>query len=364
MRVTLVIASLGPGGAERVLATIANHWVEVGWTVVLLTFQAAGQTIYNPLDRRIHVVSLDLLADSRSARAAVSNNLRRVLRLRRAIRESRPDVVLSFVDQANVVTLLATRGLGTPVVVSERTHPGHHPIGRVWTRLRRAIYPAATAVVTQTPAALEYFTGWSLRHATVLPNPVHPTGSSGSPDSRQVTAVGRLGPEKGFDVLLRAFARLAPECPDWSLVIWGEGPKRAELEALRDDLGLGGRVRLPGVTATPGDWRAETGLFVLSSRYEGFPNALAEAMAAGLPVVAADCRAGPREMVDDGRTGLLVPPDDPIALAEAMRRLMVDASLRTRLGTDARRSMGRFEATAVLSAWTDLMSRAAEGRLS
>lgn len=178
------------------------------------------------------------------------------------------------------------------------------------------------------------------------------------PAGRRVVAVGRLVAQKGFDLLLQAFARLQGRYPDWSLVIVGEGPLRAELEGLVERLGLSGRVFLPGLVQAVPALLKRCDLFVLASRYEGFPNALGEAMAAGLPVIAADCPTGPRELVRHGVDGLLVPPEDPATLAEAMDRLMGDGEERRRLAGRAVEVTARFSEEKVLALWDQVLAEA------
>jgi glycosyltransferase involved in cell wall biosynthesis len=143
--------------------------------------------------------------------------------------------------------------------------------------------------------------------------------------------MGRLHPQKGFDLLLEAFSRIKDQYPDWSLTILGDGPLREQIESLRDELGLKGRVHLPGAVKNPHQVLKQAELFVLSSRREGFSLALLDAMSYGLPVVAFDCRSGPREIIRDGVDGVLVPPEDVGAMAEALGRLMSDESERNRL---------------------------------
>lgn len=176
-----------------------------------------------------------------------------------------------------------------------------------------------------------------------------------------VVGVGHLVPVKGFDLLVQSFARCAVRFPEWRLMIWGLGSEETRLRALADEHGIADRVDLPGRSATPGSWLNSAGIFVLSSRHEGFPNVLLEAMAHGLPVIAADCPiGGPRTMVTDAVDGLLVPAEDIEALAAALQQLMSDPILRRNLGQAAYESVGRRYAMAnIMAIWTALVHQAA-----
>lgn len=361
LRVCLVIPGMGTGGAERVLAQLANHWAALGWQVSLLTFAGRELPVYQALSPEIALRPLDLMRPSRGLREGILNNLRRVARLRQAIRESRPDAVLSFIDQANITTLAATLGLGIPVVVSERVDPAHHDIGRLWSALRSLLYPFATAVVVQTTRVAAQFRWLTRRRIVVLPNMIPAPAHSAQPaagDGREgvIGGVGRLVRQKGFDLLIAAFARIADRHPSWRLKIWGDGPERPALERQVAETGLGNRIELAGVTAQPGGWIEDVDLFVLSSRYEGFPNVLGEAMAAGLPVVAFDCPSGPRDIIREG--GLLVAAEDIGALSDALDRAIKDGGLRRTLGNAARSDIARYSPEIVLDEWTRLLKKA------
>ena len=361
MNITLVISGLTAGGAERIMISLANHWVEQGQAVTLITFGAGPP--YYPLDDRVALRQLDLPSYGRPLHRALTSTARRILGLRKAIRASRPDIVISFLGKINALTVMATRGLGVPVVVSERNNPNMQVFRPAWRWLRRRLYGLSAGLVTPSQGVLDTFPERLRRSGRVIPNPVDlppdflaselTPRATGSP---RLIAVGRLEDQKGFDLLLEAYGKIAADFPDWTLTIRGEGNRRAEIERLRDQLGLADRVSLPGVTDRPGAWVDEGEIFVLSSRYESFGNVLTEAMVAGLPIVSFDCPFGPGEIIENEVDGLLVPPEDADALAEAMARMMKDADLRRRFGEKAQQNVRRFERSRIMERWDDLVA--------
>jgi glycosyltransferase involved in cell wall biosynthesis len=166
-----------------------------------------------------------------------------------------------------------------------------------------------------------------------------------------VLAAGRFGPEKGFETLLESFALIGAERKGWELVIVGDGPLRNILERRIHELGIGDAVHLPGRVGNMADWYSSADLFVLSSRFEGFPNVLVEAMAHGLAVISTDCETGPRELIVNGENGLLVPVEGTAALASSMARLMADHQLRVALGRAAAGIGERFGIVDVATQW-------------
>lgn len=365
MRVCFFIWGLRAAGAERVLTFLANRWEAKGWDVTILTMEDGSLPPFYPLAPGIRIRPLGLMREGGTAWSGLANNLGRLRVLRRAVREARPDVLVSFIDKANTLAVLATRGLGIPVVVSERTDPSRRSLGRAWERLRAFAYRRADALVFQSSAVRDWFPAPIARKGLVIPNPVPPPPGPGpllvgSPQEgpMRMVALGRLYPVKGFDLLLEAFAAASARVPGWELEIWGEGPERGALERQVEALGLAGRVRLPGLTEHPFDVLRASDLFVLPSRAEGFPNALVEAMACGKAVLCTDFGGAAREIVRDGVDGRVVPAADAGALAEALAELMADGEARDRLAARAPEVMARFEPEQVLAQWEAALASA------
>lgn len=362
MKLALVISSLAAGGAERVLCTLANSFAERGHKVTMLTDASMALDHYR-LSARVQRITFDLQSDSAGIQDKVLRNLSRIKRLRSALLTTAPDAVLAFGDTVNTRTVLSCLGTGIPVVVSERTDPRQHVLPWPWRLLRLLLYPFAARVVVQTEPVAQWARGVvPSRRVHVIPNPVRPLPPLAPRPSilggrRFVIAVGRLGVEKGFDMLLRAFARADLSQFEWQLVILGEGPERLTLQGQIDSLGLRDCVLMPGAVLEPQQWLQHADFFVLSSRFEGFPNALLEAMQCGLSAVAFSCPSGPGEIIQHEHTGLLVPPGDIDALAGAICRLGIDPHLRHRLGAAGAQDVARrFNLDRISALWEDLLS--------
>jgi glycosyltransferase involved in cell wall biosynthesis len=364
--VTLLLDDMGGGGAARVAAHLSGAWAEMGRKVTILTGDDGQRPPHYPLHPSVAHLSLAWHATSRSLLDGFWANLRRLARLRRAIRGLQPDLVVSFLDTINVRCLLATLGLGIPVLISERTDPHGRSLGLAWETLRLVTYSWSGALVVQSRHALSYFPPRLRAKGLVIPNPVPPAPAAGAPSRRadrfSVATLGSLRSVKGHDQLIEAFALLADQFPSWDLWIHGEGPARDRLEAQVRCLHLEARVHLPGSTDQSTARLREADLFVLPSRTEGFPNALAEAMACGLPVISFDCASGPRELIRPEVDGMLVPAGDIPGLAVAMARLMADPAERERMAARAPEVVERFSTDKILDLWERAIQLAAWSR--
>lgn len=361
--ITLVIASMGRGGAERAVAKLASGLAEKGEQVDLVLARSGGLNLaqLHPAVRVVHLGAPRLVAA--------------LVPLARYLRQNRPAVVFSALDYVNVVTILA-RALSrvpVPLVVSERNTlsaaVAHTTRRRTrWMpRLIRWTYPRADAVVAVSEGvATDLVTLCGLRADSVhvLNNPIvtpelermraEPVEHPWLRDKTipTVLAVGRFVPQKDFGTLLEAFAMARRSRPA-RLVLLGDGVLRPDLEEQVSRLGIGDDVSLPGFVANPYPSMAAADVFVLSSRWEGSPGVLIEAMSCGTPVIATDCPSGPRQILDGGRYGRLVRPSDPAALADAL----VDA-LDGHIPAPPRKSWEPYEQHSSVEAYLDLLAKA------
>jgi GalNAc-alpha-(1->4)-GalNAc-alpha-(1->3)-diNAcBac-PP-undecaprenol alpha-1,4-N-acetyl-D-galactosaminyltransferase len=357
----LAVHSLEAGGAERVVSEMASWWAARGRAVAVLTLDPVGKDCY-PLHPHVQRVSFNL--DIPRTRLHIPLHLvRRLIDIRHAVLGCKPDVLVSFIDRMNITMLCALAGTGIPLIVTERTDPRHHDIGFFWSLFRRLIYPLSRMLVVQTDSV----SAWARRivpdsRVGVIPNFVRPlpapeeTTSGEMPAGPFVLAVGRLSREKGHDVLISSFARTGAHQQGWRLVILGDGPERPSLERLAAGLGIAGAVSMPGIVREPAAWMYKAGIFVLPSRYEGFPNALLEAMSCGCAVISTNCPSGPAEIIHHDQDGLLVPAEDIEALSSAMKRCMRDETLRERLGRRALDVRSRFSQSSIMAQWDGLMA--------
>ncbi len=357
-KLSIVIAALGAGGAERVATVLSSAWATRGIDVMLLTIDSADRDFYT-VHPNVTRKGLDLLRTSRNFIDATIHNLRRVRRLRDGLARNHADIVVSFVDVTNVLTLLATIGLKTRVVVTEHIDPRYHPLPRIWKLLRRLTYPLADELIVLTESTARWGRSVTRRNnVRVIPNPLaappDPTPSS-EIEPNTVVAMGRLEVQKGFDILINAFGKVASMHPSWKLTIFGEGSERPRLERLVEQLGLTGQVTLPGITKDPFGVLAAADIFALSSRYEGFGNVLLEAMSIGTAVIATRCPSGPEDLITDEVDGLLVPVNDIETLAAGLHRLIEDEPARKRLGAAARMSAKRFSVEGVMRSWDPVL---------
>lgn len=361
MKVACIIHSLCGGGAERVMAGLACRLAQRNHQLTLITLDDGQHDRYqiNPeIERRC----LNVMSEGGRVTTRIRNTRTRIQALTQAIEQASPDVALSFCDRTNILTLLAARKLTVPVVVSERSEPSQQNLGRFWEWMRGRTYSRADAIVALTEHSASYLRNRLGAKVVVIPSaietPPNISDRSVAQSNRRIVGVGRLEKEKGFDRLLEAFSDYIVRAPedhqDWNLRIIGEGSIRDRLESRIDELGLAQRVTLPGWIQPVWDELTQATLFVLPSRYEGFPSSLLEAMAAGVPSIAVDCPSGPGAVIDSGVNGLLV-QNDVSSLSAGILRMIQAAEAREQLGVAGRQIIDRFDWDSMVSAYEQLL---------
>jgi GalNAc-alpha-(1->4)-GalNAc-alpha-(1->3)-diNAcBac-PP-undecaprenol alpha-1,4-N-acetyl-D-galactosaminyltransferase len=368
MKITLISSSLKVGGAERVMSIIANYWAARDWQITILSFDDGSAPPFYDLDKRIEYRSLGLRYHSGFNLLTLSHNLRQIRSLKKAIVASRPDLIVSFVNTTNIMTLLASWSLRVPTIVCEHVYPAFGGLGKISQFLQKRLYCRAALVTVQTHSGLSFFPADRGYKTVVIPNPIalpdveQSDQSQLFTDDRHLLAIGKLIPQKGFDLAIRAFAQVCDTHPEWTLTICGEGEMRGELEDLCVQLRLEDRVYLPGVVKNIDAHLRKADIFVLSSRFEGFPVTLCEAMACGVPVIATDCLSGPREIVHSGQDGVLVVTDNVDALAVGLDLLMSDPVKRQYFSHHAPKVLNRFGVEPVMAIWDGAIRQVLDGQ--
>lgn len=365
IRVLFVVSSLGCGGAEAVIRLLVQSLAspDIGpdnLQLAVLTIEPAALD-FHTLPAGVERSCVRRIGEPFQG-GSLSYNFRLLRKLRIDIQALRPTVIVSFGDTLNARVLLSTIGLGIPVIVSERNDPRRQRIPIVWQILRRLLYPYAALLVVQTQSMSHWAGQWiENQKIQTIPNPIEPSLSSPiavEERAKFILAVGSLHHRKGHDLLIEAFARIHDFLPDWTLTIAGEGPARANLTNQIAKLDLSKKITLIGRINQPRDLYRTCGMFVLSSRYEGFPNVLCEAMAESAPVVSFNCLSGPGEIVSHEIDGLLVRPEDVTQLAETLQRLAHDLALRERLSIAASRAVEGLHPKIVSKEWAKAISTA------
>ena len=321
----LLIPRMGNGGAERVLATIANNLCrEHDVRIVTMT---DAESFY-PLDDRVKIIGLGQKM-SRANKikkifSAAFGGIKAYFSLRKIVKKEKIDVVLSFLGPASFLAImLKLFGPKCRVVVSERCDPLAR--GKLYRFFERSFFPRADVVVCQSATVTMFFKEKHRRKTVVIPNPIAASAIPERYNGKRrhvVVGVGRLDTQKNFSMLIRAFSRLPEEFSDYTLEIYGGGPLEATLNEQIAKLGISDRAHLMGVKKGVMHYIADASLYVMSSDYEGFPNALAESMASGIPVISTDFPTGvARDLVKE-ENGIVIPVGDEDALLAAMQEML------------------------------------------
>ncbi len=351
MKILILNADLGYGGAEKMLAFLAGSLADAGMDVTFLTYRDGNDS--RRLSDSVKREHLELESEGGS----LKEYIRTVAFLRKYVRKERFDLALAFLLPSQVRLIPACKGTGTKVLLSQRGDPYHcedYSHGKLISRLNNYLFGKADFYVFQTEKAKKFYPEKIRRRSTVIPNPVMPVKRtcSRTPESteKRIVSVGRLEiRQKRQDLLIEAFKKFSSEFPEYILEIYGGGEDE---EKIRNLTAGNEKIKLKGVSSDIPSAIENAAMFVMTSDYEGIPNALAEAMSLGLPCISTDCSPGGAALlIENGRNGLLVPCDNPESICEAMKGLARDPATADSMGKQATKITDRFSPDIISGKW-------------
>lgn len=357
-KIAFVTYCMRSGGTERVISILSNY-LSNDYDVFIITL-VDGPSFYalNPSVTLLN--SKNKPKPTKGIFNALQSNFRTYKSILKILKEKKIDLAIGFLTANNILATLAAKRLGIPVIISERNNPYLQSAftASSWKVLRRLVYPMANILTVQTQRVSSFYTSFiKERKLVTIPNPINPDFDRTMRVKKEniVLNVGRLEDQKGQDVLIRAFSEAQLE--GWQLHIVGEGNLRPNLTDLISELGLENSVLLLGKKLNIAEYYATSKIFAFSSRYEGFPNALLEAMYFGLACVSTDCPTGPAEMIENGVNGYLVAVDDTHALTLTLQKLAAYDDLRITLGQAACKSVKQYGTEEIVGEWKHLIDR-------
>ena len=351
MKIVFTIAHMNLGGAQKVCYNLIN-WIKENTDSEVHLVICSNRKVKGEYD--IKKISHSFVP---------GGLIQKIKGIRRELKRISPDVLVTMGVPQALFDVPACLGLGIRHIISERNDPAHFGGKAVVRVVSRFLMRRADGFVFQTKNARTFYGGQIAKRSVVIPNPLfisddYPTTQYGGEREKAIVATGRLNKQKNHPLLIRAFKRIADEFSDYKLIIYGEGPERQNDEALIQELGLQERALLPGTINDVPEKIYKASLYVLSSDFEGMPNALMEAMALGLPCISTDCPCGgPRELTTDGEDCLLVPVDDEKALADAMRKVLSNEKFAMELGKNAMLIREQLSLDKVCKQWYEYLDK-------
>lgn len=368
MHILFTITSLSSGGAERVTANLSNEWIKRGYEVTIVTIASKKDDFYE-LNSKINRIGLNLDNNSANPLQAIIANTKRIISIRKVLKKIKPDFVIGMMPVSAVLTIIASMGLKNRIIACERNYPPMSELNRFWAKLRRITYPKAAVVTAQTSEIAKWIKdNIKVKVVEVIPNPIVFPLPNNNPiikpesivakEDLLLLAVGKLKKQKGLDLLISAFCALHEQFPEWKLVIIGDGKMKSSLENVINERKLVNKILLPGRVGNIADWYNRADIYVMSSRFEGFPNTLAEAMAHGCPVISYDCPTGPSDLIRNDINGVLVKQTGSIdALVSALTELMINENKRNQLSEKAVEVRETYSLPKILTKWDTIFNK-------
>ncbi len=359
-KICFVLPTLTSGGSERVVSTLSNYWVQQGHCVNIIVLDRTQFKPFYQLSENINFESIDIFSKPKNYFKKAAVTLTQIFLLRKKFRQIHPNVIISFIDITSLLAINASFFLGIKLIVSERSNPIKKDVNSILKNANRMFFfRFADGIVLQTRQVKEYYPRSYKKKITIIPNPVvvPPVEFIKNQETNfsRIISVGRLEYPKGQDILIRAFAKISSRYPEWKLTLVGVGTLKNELQNLCHKLQITKQVEWFGQTDNVWKILSQSDIFVSSSRYEGFPNALCEAMACGLAVISTDCPFGPGELISNNVNGILIPVEDEASLSHEISRLIENKKLRSDLGQKAKSIIDSYSLDKIALSWECLI---------
>lgn len=348
MKIVFVSQPLSTGGAERVVAVLANRFCELGHEVKIVVIDNGDSNIYST-HKDVEFVHIDKPSNP------LFDLFNRAKKMRRYFQLYRPDVILSFTTQKNVSTLLATLFTKHRVIISERNNPYKDPQSRALRLLRKILYFTADGYVFQTEGAKEFFSRKIQRRSCVIPNPIRDDLPQPWNEDRtkRIVMVNRLDPQKNLKMAIDAFQSISEHNSDYCLEIFGKGPLQKDLTDYILSKGLEGKVFLKGFCSHVNDEIKDAAIYLMTSDFEGMSNSLMEALALGLPCISTDHpTGGARALIKDHVNGILIPVGNNKACVLAIEELISNKDLCDKLSANAIKIRDHLSSNYIADMWS------------
>ena len=357
-KIAFVIPSLGPGGAERVVVTLANKLC-FKYKITLILLYKEHNILYK-IDKRVKIFYCsEHLRHSNNFIQALVNNRKSINNISNFVKNENISILIGFTTTCNIFSIISAKRNKIPTIISDRSNPYATKLSLFWRSVRYITYPLANFLVVQTQLSKEFYSLINRKKLKVLPNPLSKELIDKIDNSINkeniILYVARLDKNKAQDTLLKAFSKI--DNKDWKLVLVGDGNKRKEYEQLANKLNIIDSVIFTGKINNPEYYYNRAKIFAFTSKSEGFPNALIEALSFGLPCVSTNCPSGPSELIDDGNNGFLIPVGDSKALQNKLNLLIEDDKLRNNLSKKANLKGKEFHIDNVCLKWERLISK-------
>ncbi len=350
-KVLFVMNRLGKGGAERVATLIANELYKKKYEIKFISYNNIEDTY--KIDKHIKCEKLEI-----KSRNKIIRKIKRIINLRKKIKEYKPDIIIAFEYFVNMQTILASLGLNIKVIISERNDPNKTGNKIGIKQLRSLLYKFSDILVCQTEEAKLYFHEKIRKKTVIIPNPIMPELPKRCEGKRkkEIVTFCRISKQKNLKMMIDAFEMLTKDFPDYKLVIYGEGPEKDRIEEYIQEKGLNNKITLKGFAQDVHKKIVNSSMYVSSSDYEGISNSMIEAMGIGLPTICTDCPCGgARMMIEDGINGMLIPVGDTKKLYQSMKKIIDEPELAEKLSKNSIKINKRLNQNKITKMWLELI---------